>query len=443
MEPTLNQLLSDPHFIDLDILLNKFNVFRSIKAENMEIRHSKFFAYLLSPYETHGLGTEFISNFLLCLNNRVGDSLDITQFDLDLTEVITEWSTTKAIINEEDEEKSNGRLDILVRIPLRYKRDSYFDLAIELKWKSKQHKGQLKKYSDQLIGKLKSENQELIFLTLDGEEPESEANQWKSITYLDVVIPALKNTLKKKRETSSPKVTGVLEDWLDILETASSQELDRKGDVERNCEQLLNYGEVLKANSDFLRLKHASSYDTLTKFIEESKDIKGRVLEYFKSNVQNRKFTLAYSNRAYLRFYPALPYPFSRYVGGFASLDDDGTYPLIWEINVKESEGKLKTRLFLVLAELCDEFNLEDRRQIANSVRDTVSKNEEWSFTNTEITNYFTRLIRSKWVEVSNDYDSINSQVDKWIVMAADFSSLIEEKISQFSPKLMPKNLDF
>ena len=42
---------------------NKFNIFKVLKLDNYEIRHSNFLAWLLNPEETHNLGYEFIKEF--------------------------------------------------------------------------------------------------------------------------------------------------------------------------------------------------------------------------------------------------------------------------------------------------------------------------------------------------------------------------------------------
>ena len=43
---------------------NKFNIFKVLKLDNYEIRHSNFLAWLLNPEETHNLGYEFIKEEL-------------------------------------------------------------------------------------------------------------------------------------------------------------------------------------------------------------------------------------------------------------------------------------------------------------------------------------------------------------------------------------------
>ena len=48
---------------------NRFNIFKVLKLDNYEIRHSNFLAWLLNPKETHNLGYEFIKEFFKLYTN--------------------------------------------------------------------------------------------------------------------------------------------------------------------------------------------------------------------------------------------------------------------------------------------------------------------------------------------------------------------------------------
>lgn len=436
---TLNRLLSDPDFIELDISLKKYNVFRSLKIQEYEIRHSKFLGHLLNPNETHGLGAEFLTNFLLCLSNSTGKDLDISELDLDLTEVTMEWSSSKKGGSETNvSDDKNKRLDLLLRIPQRYERQSYFDIAVEMKWRAKQHKGQLVAYTKQLDGDGIAPKISIL-LTANGEEPESESQEtWQGVTYQDVVVPALKNTLQKQIDSTSPKVINTLEDWLDILDDETSEESSQKSAVDVHCDKLLGYKEVLQTNSAFLSVKYPSAFEKLKSHIKEHEDTRGRVLKYFEKICEGN-FVSAYSNRTYLRFYPSKVYPFAQDIGGFPSAREGFAYPLIWEILVWEADKKIKLRLVLTLAKLDEKFTTEQRKDIADKVRLKFGS-PKWGYTNGIITDNWTRIIRSEWEVVENSVDEITVRVDSLIKEAKATSDELERVLKDTC--LFPLNFD-
>ena len=66
----LDRFLADnPELEQLSDRLGTFNVFRALKIERVEIRHSNALAWLLDPSESHGLGDvvlrRVLSNLLL------------------------------------------------------------------------------------------------------------------------------------------------------------------------------------------------------------------------------------------------------------------------------------------------------------------------------------------------------------------------------------------
>src|SRR5687768_4176985 len=49
----------------LDRMLRRFNIFRVLRCEHGEIRHSNMLAWLLKPDESHGLGDSFLRRWLV------------------------------------------------------------------------------------------------------------------------------------------------------------------------------------------------------------------------------------------------------------------------------------------------------------------------------------------------------------------------------------------
>ena len=57
-------LLDNPELDRLESLLQKFNVFETLKITEVEVRHSYVLAWLLNPSENHGIGSYFLKQFL-------------------------------------------------------------------------------------------------------------------------------------------------------------------------------------------------------------------------------------------------------------------------------------------------------------------------------------------------------------------------------------------
>jgi hypothetical protein len=95
---TIQNLLVDKSFLELDRQLNAFNIFDVLNVREYEIRHTRFLAHMLDPYGTHGLGNAFLRNFLLQLSVQLGADAgggllrEVHQLDLDLARVTPEIS---------------------------------------------------------------------------------------------------------------------------------------------------------------------------------------------------------------------------------------------------------------------------------------------------------------------------------------------------------------
>lgn len=58
-------LLDDDGISRIEGRLGGFNIFEAIGHTRAEMRHSDFLAFLLDPNRDHGLGSEFLSRFVI------------------------------------------------------------------------------------------------------------------------------------------------------------------------------------------------------------------------------------------------------------------------------------------------------------------------------------------------------------------------------------------
>ncbi len=175
----------------------KLNIFRVLRLDNHEIRHSNFLAWLLNPRETHCLGDLFLDKFLRTALNNFGGT-DYRNIEIKLEYQIDD----------------NGRIDVLL-----FNRD--FVCIVENKYGSQEHDEQCKRYKKFIESKSQFKNREIKkFIFLDLQEPEEEVlknelNGYEFITY-EQVKDILEDILSSKPNISQP-VRDVIEQYIAIL----------------------------------------------------------------------------------------------------------------------------------------------------------------------------------------------------------------------------------
>ena len=184
MAGAIEALLFDENGIEqIEARLGGFNIFEAIGQARSEARHSDFLAFLLNPNETHGLGAEFLTRFVVEVlrtmptESRPLSLIEIALSDLEGTLVLREHHQIDVLCIEE----AHG-----------------FVLAIENKVGSGEHSRQLERYRSYLEEQYRDSRRVLAYLTPDHEEPSDE--HWAPIGYSDVL--SIVETLGKKCSNS-------------------------------------------------------------------------------------------------------------------------------------------------------------------------------------------------------------------------------------------------
>lgn len=208
---------------------SKFNIFKVLKLDNHEIRHSNFLAWLLNPSETHGVGDSFLQAFVkTALNETIADTSDIV--------IETEYCTNKS-----------RRIDILI-----HSRKSDFVCVIENKYGSDEHDEQCKHYKefiekDSLFTGFSKKR--YIFLDIyepDEEELSSALCGYKVITYKDV-FSILKDLLSNLYVDETVKQT--VKQYTEILKEKYTM-LDKN--VKSKCAEIYaQYKEVFAVMNEY------------------------------------------------------------------------------------------------------------------------------------------------------------------------------------------------
>lgn len=202
----INNLLANPNFIELDNLLNRFNVFVATDMLHREIKHTKFLSFLLDPNETHGCGDYFLRIFLTKLLLGV-DDINLMGLQTDLTQIFPEWNNRRG--NKE-------QIDIVLSIPIINSKKILL-IAVENKINATQGDDQLPKYDSILNGAFSDEDfiVKKFYLTKYSETPDSV--QWINILYSETVMPTVELLLKSKGDKVSSYLKSILEDYLHLM----------------------------------------------------------------------------------------------------------------------------------------------------------------------------------------------------------------------------------
>lgn len=140
----------------LNARLARFNLFDVLRVTHVEIRHSNVLAWLLSPDQSHGLGSLFLRRFLsrLLMDHSVeGVKLSASQVEL-------------MPFGDIEVYRERQNVDVMVQ-----SRSGRWCLIIETKIRSKESRGQLSRYRRAIAEEMPDAQIIPVYLTLDGDEP--------------------------------------------------------------------------------------------------------------------------------------------------------------------------------------------------------------------------------------------------------------------------------
>jgi len=103
----LDAFAHSSELVELEKQLVRFNIFEAMGAVRAELRHSDFLAFLLTPQQTHRLGSAFLRGFLDAVFVAHGAQLDVTvdnlaQWNVTRTTVRREWQHIDVLILDDD-----------------------------------------------------------------------------------------------------------------------------------------------------------------------------------------------------------------------------------------------------------------------------------------------------------------------------------------------------
>lgn len=263
----LENLLISEDLEELNNLTGNFNIFNTLKLQNNEICHSNFLAWIMSPFETHGLGDYFLKEFLksaikdYSLDENIEISLkDIVFLDLDDTEIKREYKN----------------IDLLL-ISLQNK----FVCIIENKIWTGEHDCQLERYAEIVNSEFKDFKKLYIYLSPTNEcnsellnrcyQSSNNTVYYIPMNYLQV-HDVINKTLKFKAKSMNEDVKIFIEHYNSMLERNIMGQISE--DVIALCRKIYRENksaiDLIVENNDF----KAELYEVLLDVLRSQKDIK-------------------------------------------------------------------------------------------------------------------------------------------------------------------------
>ncbi|MEO9477259.1 MAG: PD-(D/E)XK nuclease family protein [Cyclobacteriaceae bacterium] len=327
-----SELINDEGLDHLTNIANRPNIFRILKIESREIRHSNMLAWLMNPNGSHGLNDQFLFRFLQCLfldERAKGVSiLDIGDVANDTVEVRREWKN----------------IDILII-------SSGYVICIENKVWSSESKHQLKKYKN-IVDKAFPKHKRLyVYLNPSGEES-SQNDIYINLSYLDI-IEILESIIRKQGTRLDDSVFVYINDYLTTLK-----------------HKFMDENEAVQ-----LAQKIYCNHKDLFDFVYEHKpDIYGSFSDILREKIKERSWPLGSQGSKLVRFLPSkIDELIVRYKrkNGWRHRE-----AFLFEFDIRES-GKLKFRT--VLSPCGQERDyFEAINQIISEISEETNFNEKW-----------------------------------------------------------------
>lgn len=244
-------IVDNPELEELEGRLDQFNIFEALGAVKVEVRHSDFLAFLLSPNQNHGLGDAFVKRLLQrILASADPETIDITPIDLDL------WDLDEMIVLREWQ-----NIDILL-----LDESNHFFVAIENKIYSSEHDDQLTRYRRILNQHYPRWPGIFIFLTPDGLTPSD--TSYIPVDY-GLIASNIEEIIKARSSTLGPEVRILMEHYSQMLR----RHIMNESEIAELCRKIYRkHQRALDLIYDYRPDLQQEIHDVLCQLIKEHSD---------------------------------------------------------------------------------------------------------------------------------------------------------------------------
>lgn len=267
LEEELKKLLDSAELDLIESKANKFNIFRTLKLSNQELKHSRFLAWLLNPNETHSLRDYPLKEFLKSLSlfdNRTISIFDIDGWNLSETDIFIELKN----------------IDLLI-VNHSYK----FVYVIENKIWTTNHDKQLTRYKEIIDKKYPNYQKNFLYLTPMGDRPRDDdaADEYICISYTNHIYPLVQKILSRFDGSLGSDVLMFIKHYQTMIE-----------------EDIMDNKKLKEVCMKIYR-NHKNALDLI---FENKPDLQFLISEVLQQIVKEQGFKLDSYSKTYVRFYP-------------------------------------------------------------------------------------------------------------------------------------------
>ncbi len=211
-------VVENDDLLALEEHIGRFNIFDALRIARVEIRHSNYLAWLLTPGESHGKGDLFLKALLMDLLRKARQQgvtppvspVELDGADLQGVEIRREWRNIDMLLTC-DEPK--------------------FVIAIENKVDTGEHSNQLQRYEDIVAAAYPNVKRLCIFLTPEGDEASDP--DWVPYSYAN-----LYQVLTRTRKTNAGSIGGDVAVFLDHYLSLIGNRFMENKDLDTLCRQI-------------------------------------------------------------------------------------------------------------------------------------------------------------------------------------------------------------
>ena len=258
--------------LKLEEQIGRFNIFDALGIARVEIRHSNFLAWLLTPGESHGQGGLFLKAFLMDVLRKARQqgseppisAVELDGADLRGVEVRREWRN----------------IDLLIRCD-----KPSFVIVIENKIDSGEHGNQLERYKDTVDSQSEFAGVKALFVFLTPEGGDPSDDDWVSYSYSDL-HHAFTRACNVNAGAVGADVTVFLHHYLDLI----GNRFMENADLDKLCRQIY--------------VNHRQALDLIWARVgSPSSELVGRIREWIKERPS--EWLLNTTNQTQVEFIPA------------------------------------------------------------------------------------------------------------------------------------------
>ena len=202
-------VMNNEYLAELEVRLSQFNLFRILKADQHELRHSNMLAWLFDLSESHGLHELFLRRWLMEVMNNAAKR------DADASFISPVW-VDAAGIHSVQVKREWHNLDVLIKLDVSVLgKKELWVVGIENKVNARQGRDQLRRYRKTIEEKFSdADHCACVFLTKRHENPDD--SMWLISTYSDVLI-ALEQCLGERADTIGAEPLFLMRQYTELL----------------------------------------------------------------------------------------------------------------------------------------------------------------------------------------------------------------------------------